>query len=195
MFVGALWKMYRFFDRFTPEAEDHTKENIETIDKAHRYLKGKYDQYGGDKLELGDTTQCLYNPVMNTFTSYKAHAKLKNDKARAYSKFIKVFVFAAVAACLKICSSKFRNVPKLTEVLTVYLLAQVINMIDTIAFEFLKVPEFMKEVEFYMSCGGGNIVGTLLKMFDKAGYIEARIMDCQASFGDTQRQIVCLKFV
>ena len=71
--------------------------------------------------------------------------------------------------------------------------AKLADMMDTIRFEVCKCAEMDKFFEFTMSKTGGNQVGTLLKILEKASYVELRIQDSQANYTDVQRHTSCLR--
>ena len=174
---------------------DHSAANLQTVHHALASLKDNDDSYDGGLLDQQTVQESLYNPSFNMSKAYQDHEQHYNDNDdRANSKLKKVAVIAVAALTWKMLSLKVA-VPKLKSCLVAIILLQAINILDTISFEVRKFPGFIKAIEFYMSMTGGNIVGTLLKIFDKAGYMEARIMDSQQKFEDVQRQISCFKFV
>ena len=191
----------RFLDKqlarssFPPAVNvDHSAANLQTVHHALASLKDNDDSYDGGLLDQQTVQESLYNPSFNMSKAYQDHEQHYNDKDRAKSKLKKVAVIAVAALTWKMLSLKVA-VPKLKKCLVAIILLQAINILDTISFEVRKFPGFIKGFEFYMTMAGGNIVGTLLKILDKASYMETRIMDAQLKFEDQQRQISCFKFV
>ena len=124
---------------------------------------------------------------------YQQVAKIKNDKVRNNGKFIQVLCLVGTVAIYNLFRKKFTHLPKLQQVLNIFLAAKIADCLDTIKFEVSKTTEFHKLLEFVMTKTAGNQVGTLLKILQKLSYIELRAQDAQANHSDNQRHISCFQ--
>ena len=184
--VGAVLQL--------PRTSSKIQEKLQTqqaVSAAEEVLQLHYDYQGVPR--VNDLSSALYNPQQPMMEGYQAVAKMKNERVRQKAKIQQVLRVVVIGITYKLIRCKFEKLPKLHLVLKVILAAKLADMMDTIRFEVCKCTEMFKFFEFTMSKTGGNQVGTLLKILEKASYVELRIQDSQANYRDVQRHISCLQ--
>ena len=188
-----LGKFGKFVAPSTISKQLQDFQTTQAVSHAEQQLQDYFD-WGGvpEHKDLQDT---LYNPQTTICAGYQADAKIKNEDKRQKAKIVQVLRVALLAGAYKLIHSKYTKLPNIQEVLKGLLVAKLLNMVDTITFEVSKCSEMFKRFEFVLSMSGGNVCGTLLKILDKASYVELRIQDSQANASDVQRHISCVKFV
>ena len=115
-----------------------------------------------------DLSSALYNPQQPIMDGYQAVAKMKNERVRQKAKIQQVLRVVVIGITYMLIRCKFEKLPTLHVVSKVILAAKLADMMDTIRFEVCKCTELFKFFEFTMSKTGGNQVGTLLKILEKA---------------------------
>ena len=170
-----------------------SKQTTEAVAHAVHKLQEYLDWQGVP--EQTDLQATLYNPQKSLCEGFQAQAKITNEAKRQQAKIRKVFGLAVLALSYKLVHKKYTKLPNIENMVKGFLVLQLINMIDTITFEVSKCTEIFKFFEFVLSMTGGNVCSTLLKILDKASYVELRIQDSQANASDVQRHISCVKFV
>ena len=163
----------------------------QAVSAAEEVLQVYYDYQEVPK--VNDLSSALYNPQQPMMEGYQAVAKMKNERVRQKAKTQQVLRVVVIGITYMFIRCKFEKLPKLHLVLKVILAAKLADMMDTIRFEVCKCTEMFKFFEFTMSKTGGNQVGTLLKILEKASYVELRIQVSQANCRDAQRHISCLQ--
>ena len=177
-----------------PRTSSKIQEELQiqqVVSAAEEVLQEHYDYQGVPR--VNDLSSALYNPQQPMMEGYQAVAKMKNERVRQKAKIQQVLRVVVIGITYKLIRCKFEKLPKLHLVLKVILAAKLADMMDTIRFEVCKCTEMFKFFEFTMSKTGGNQVGTLLKILEKASYVELRIQDPHANYTDVQRHISCLQ--
>ena len=177
-----------------PRTSSKIQEELQiqqAVSAAEEVLQVYYDYQ--EVPRVNDLSAALYNPQQPIMEGYQAVAKMKNERVRQKAKIQQVLRVVVIGITYMLIRCKFEKLPKLHVVLKVILAAKLADMMDTIRFEVCKCTEMFKFFEFTMSKTGGNQVGTLLKILEKASYVELRIQDSQANFTDVQRHNSCLQ--
>jgi hypothetical protein len=81
------------------------------------------------------------------------------------------------------------ELPSVLTVLSGVALLKILQICDIIELTSLRALGRQSGQVWSCTGAGGNVVGTLLKMFEKLGYIEMRLMSQQAHSGDTGRML------
>ena len=166
------------------------KQEPEAFRDAVEKLQG-YITYEG--LPDAKEIECsLYNPVKHICQGFQAHEKMANEAKLQKAKMRKVVILAVSGSCYKLLHMKYTKLPKVENMIKGFIVAEFMNMMHTITYEVKKTTEMFKFFEFVLSMTEGNVIGTLLKILQKASYMELRIQDSQANASDTQRHISCL---